>query len=178
MAMKHMLLALGLFALAACAAAPQSPEAADNPPLASEAQLIAAERAPPVDESWSAPFAPFNVIGNIYYVGSAGVSAYLITTPQGHFLIDGGPPQAAPQIIANIAALGFNIRDVKYLLNTHAHYDHAGGLARLQRASRAQIVANERDRAPLETGRISYGPPPHLYRRRCGWIALSAMARA
>jgi metallo-beta-lactamase class B len=143
-------------ALSACAA----PQTEAPAPLASEEQLLAAESAPAEGSAveWNAPFDPFTVIGNIHYVGTGGVGAYLITTPEGHFLLDGGPPQSGPAIIAHIEALGFDIRDVKYLLNTHAHMDHAGGLARLQRASGATMVASEGDRDALEAGRVGYGP--------------------
>lgn len=131
-------------------------------PLATDAEIAAAERAPlsefAISGRWNEPFAPFTVIGNIHYVGAAGVSAFLITTPQGHFLLDGILPQSAPQIAANIAALGFDVREVKYLLNSHAHVDHAGGLAGLQRLSGARVVASAADRPVLEAGDIGYGP--------------------
>ncbi|MEJ0060629.1 MAG: subclass B3 metallo-beta-lactamase [Terricaulis sp.] len=158
---KHALALLTL--LAACAAPdPVAPAPTSQPPLASEAQIVAAEQTPLGEQArgahWNDAFAPFNVMANIYYVGPAGVSSYLITTPDGHFLIDGGLPQSGPIIEANIAALGFDIRDVKFLLNTHAHYDHAGGLARLQHDSGAVMAASAPDRAPLEAGRIPYGP--------------------
>lgn len=111
---------------------------------------------------WNDPFPPFKAIGNIYYVGTTGISSWLITTPKGHFLLDGALPQTPPQIIANIHALGFDIRDVKYLLNSHAHFDHAGGLAALQRASGAVMVASAADRRTLEAGRINYGPTSNI----------------
>jgi metallo-beta-lactamase class B len=101
---------------------------------------------------------PFQIMANIYYVGPEGVSSFLITTPEGDFLIDGGAPQTAPLIEANIAKLGFSISDVRYLLNTHAHYDHAGGLAQLKRDSGAIFAASAADRPFLEAGRINYGP--------------------
>lgn len=149
-------------ALVACSApsAPAPAVSAAHEPLASEEQLVAAETAPFSGSAieWNAPFEPFTVIGNIHYVGTGGVSAYLITTPEGHFLLDGGPPQSGPAIIAHIEALGFSVRDVRFLLNTHAHIDHAGGLARLQRASGAVMVASEGDRDALEAGRVGYGP--------------------
>jgi metallo-beta-lactamase class B len=143
--------------LAACAA-PQTEHT--PPPLASEADLIAAESAPLSGDAaeWNAPFEPFTLIGNIHYVGMGGVSAFLITTPDGHFLLDGGLPQSAPAIIDHIEALGFDIRDVKYLLNSHAHFDHSGGLARLRRASGAAMVASEGDREEIERGYVEYGP--------------------
>jgi metallo-beta-lactamase class B len=161
--MKHIVPALAALILAACAAAtPEAPADAAQPPLASAEAIAAAEAAPldtmSADAGWNAPFAPFNIIGNIYYVGAAGVSSYLITTPDGHFLLDGGIPQTAPLIKANIAALGFNIEDVKYLLNSHAHFDHAGGLASLQAASGALMVASAADEAALEAGRFPFGP--------------------
>jgi metallo-beta-lactamase class B len=153
----HRAILLLLF-LAACS--PQALTTPSAPPLASEAQISAAEQTPltGVDLEWNAPVAPFTVIGNIHYVGVEGVSAFLITTPDGHFLLDGAFAQSAPQIIANVQRLGFDIDHVRYLLNSHAHYDHAAGLARLQRASGATMVASEADRAPLEAGRFPYGP--------------------
>lgn len=154
---RHCSMLLSLL-LAACTT--QAPPTPSLPPLASEEEIVAAEQAPLAgpDAEWSAPAEPFTVIGNIHYVGMKGVSAYLITTPDGHFLLDGGLAQSAPVIIANVERLGFDIRDVRYLLNTHAHYDHAAGLARLQRASGAVMAASEADRAPLEAGRFAYGP--------------------
>lgn len=132
------------------------------PRLASDATIDAAERAPlspfAVSGRWNAPYVPFKIIGNIYYVGTASVSAYLITGPKGHILIDGILAQSAPQIIGNVKALGFDIRDVKYLLNSHAHIDHAGGLAGLQRASGATMIASAADKPFLEAGDIGHGP--------------------
>jgi metallo-beta-lactamase class B len=153
----HRAILLLLF-LTACS--PQALTTPSAPPLASEAQISAAEQTPltGVDADWNAAVEPFTVIGNIHYVGVEGVSAFLITTPDGHFLLDGAFAQSAPQIIANIQRLGFDIDHVRYLLNSHAHYDHAAGLARLQRASGATTVASEADRAPLEAGRFPYGP--------------------
>ena len=134
--------------------------------LASDTLIADAERAPlaemAAEAHWNDPFPPFKVIGNIYYVGTTGVSSWLITTPKGHFLLDGALPQTSPQIIANIRALGFDIRDVKYLLNSHAHFDHAGGLAALQRASGATMVASAADRPILEAGHISFGPTSNI----------------
>ena len=101
---------------------------------------------------WNRPVAPFRIIGNLYYVGVSGVTSFLVTTPQGHILIDGGFPESAPFIERNIAALGFRIQDVKVLLNTHAHYDHCGGLAELKRLSGGQVIASRRDAEVLESG--------------------------
>lgn len=140
--------------------------AAAGPPLANDGDIADAEAAPlaemAAEAHWNDPFPPFKVIGNIYYVGTTGVSSWLITTPNGHFLLDGGLPQTPPQIIANIKTLGFDIRDVKYLLNSHAHFDHAGGLAALQRATGATMVASAKDRPILEAGRIAFGPTSNI----------------
>ena len=91
---------------------------------------------------WGAPHAPFRIAGNTYYVGTDGISSILITSPQGHVLIDGAIPAAAPVIAANIRALGFRVEDVKLILNSHAHYDHAGGIAALARLSGARVAAS------------------------------------
>lgn len=106
----------------------------------------------PLIVKWNTPTEPFTVIGNIHYVGTNGLASYLVTTPKGHMLIDTGLPEANPQIKANIAKLGFKVADIKYLLNTHAHLDHTGGLAELKRETGAKMVAGERDKALLEGG--------------------------
>jgi metallo-beta-lactamase class B len=92
------------------------------------------------------------VFGNTYYVGTNGLGAILITSPSGHVLIDGALPESAPLIIANIRALGFRIEDVKLILNSHAHYDHAGGIAELQRASGAEVAATAWSARVMERG--------------------------
>jgi metallo-beta-lactamase class B len=102
-------------------------------------------------EGWGQPHEPFKVYGNTWYVGG-GVSSILITSPQGHILLDGGLTQTAPQIAANIQKLGFRLEDVKLILNSHMHYDHAGGIAALQRASGAQVAASPAGKRALENG--------------------------
>jgi metallo-beta-lactamase class B len=91
-------------------------------------------------DEWNQPAKPFNIYGNAYYVGTAGLSAVLVTSPQGHVLLDGALPQSAPLIQKNIEALGFKVKDVKLILNSHAHFDHAGGIAALQKASGATVA--------------------------------------
>jgi metallo-beta-lactamase class B len=93
-------------------------------------------------DEWNVPLEPFTVYGNTYYVGTAGLSALLITSDQGHILLDGGLTQSAPLIAANIVKLGFKLEDIKLILNSHAHYDHAAGIAALQRASGATVVSS------------------------------------
>jgi metallo-beta-lactamase class B len=102
--------------------------------------------------SWNQPVPPFRIVGNLYYVGAAEVTSFLISTPKGHFLLDGGFAETAPQIERNIAQLGFNLRDVKYLLNRHAHFDHAGGLAELKKQTRATFVVMAPDAPLLKDG--------------------------
>jgi metallo-beta-lactamase class B len=91
---------------------------------------------------WNQPQAPFNLYGNSWYVGTAGLSAVLVTSAKGHILLDGALPQSAAQIEQHIAALGFRIQDVKLIVNSHAHFDHAGGIAALQKASGAVVAAS------------------------------------
>jgi metallo-beta-lactamase class B len=98
------------------------------------------------------PADPFRIAGNFYYVGANDIASFLITGPEGHVLIDGGYPGTAPMIMASIAELGFNVRDVKVLLNSEPHYDHAGGLAELQEASGAELWASESSANVLAAG--------------------------
>ena len=99
----------------------------------------------PVSRSWNQPVTPFRIAGNVYYVGASDITSYLITTPKGHFLLDGGFEETAPMIRANIERLGFHVSDVKFLLSSHAHYDHAGGLAELKRITHATFVSSRGD---------------------------------
>lgn len=114
---------------------------------------------------WFANHQPVRIYGNTYYVGTAGLSAVLITSPHGHVLIDGGLEQSPPLIIAHIRELGFRIEDVKLILNSHAHYDHAGGLAELARASGAIVAASPASAAWLEHGRAGRNDPQYAITR-------------
>jgi metallo-beta-lactamase class B len=109
---------------------------------------------------WNRPVKPFRIIGNIYYVGAANVSSFYIKTPQGAILLDGGLPETAPVIEKSIAELGFSIKDVKILLNSHAHYDHCGGLADLKQHSGARMIASERDSRVLISAQGGAGEFP------------------
>ena len=104
------------------------------------------------DRQRNAPVEPFRVIDNVYYVGASDVTSFLVTTPRGHILIDAGYAETAPQIKANVARLGFKIEDVKILLTTQAHFDHAGGLAELKRASGARLLASKEEATLLANG--------------------------
>ena len=98
--------------------------------------------------AWNRPVEPFRVAGNIYYVGVEGVAVFLLTTPEGHILLDGGFTETVPLIRDSVGKLGFKLEDVKVLINSHAHFDHAGGLARLKALTGAKLMISEAD-APL-----------------------------
>ena len=98
------------------------------------------------------PAEPFRIAGNLYYVGANDVAAFLITGPEGHIVLDGGYPSTAPMIMASIAKLGFDIRDVKVLLSSEPHPDHAGGLGVLQQASGAELWASDASAYTLSSG--------------------------
>src|SRR5215204_1320742 len=107
------------------------------------------------DRKMNQPAEPFKIIENIYYIGASDVTSYLITTPQGHILIDSGFAETVPQIKANVAKLGFKLEDVKILLINHAHYDHCGGLAELKKLTGARLFASPPDATVLENGGAS-----------------------
>jgi metallo-beta-lactamase class B len=113
---------------------------------------LARAQADPTSRSSDRPFAPFRIVGNVYYVGASEVTSYLIATPRGHILLDGGFAETAPQIAASVETLGFRLADVKVLLNSHAHFDHAGGLAELKRRTGAALAASAADALLLARG--------------------------
>jgi len=104
------------------------------------------------DRGGQQPADPFRIAGNFYYVGANDAAAFLITGPEGHIVLDGGYPGTAPMIMASIAKLGFDIKDVKVLLNSEPHFDHAGGLAALQQASGAELWASEASADAIASG--------------------------
>jgi metallo-beta-lactamase class B len=108
---------------------------------------------------WNVPQQPFKVVGNTWYVGTKELSSVLVTGPKGHILLDGALPQSALQIEANIKALGFRVKDIKYILTTHAHWDHAGGIPVLARDSGATVVATAAAASVLRAGVIGSDDP-------------------
>jgi len=116
------------------------------------------------------PAEPFRIAGNFYYVGATDAAAFLITGPEGHVVLDGGYPSTAPMIIASIAKLGFNIKDVKVLLNSEPHPDHAGGLGVLKQESGAELWANDASAFTLESG--GDDPDGILPMRALVWIGV------
>jgi metallo-beta-lactamase class B len=101
---------------------------------------------------WMAPFEPFQLIGNIYYVGTDGIAVYIIKTSDGLIQMDTAVPEATPMLKANIAKLGFKESDIKIILNSHAHFDHTGGFAEIKKETGAQMIGGERDKPLLEGG--------------------------
>ena len=93
------------------------------------------------------PQQPFRIYGNSYYVGTHGLGSVLITSAAGHVLIDGDLPESVPQIVAHIRSLGFKAEDIKLIVNSHVHFDHAGGIAELQKLSGARVAASQWTRA-------------------------------
>jgi metallo-beta-lactamase class B len=134
-----------LFSLPTCAQSVAAPDPAMQPC--------------PADAGWSDPARPAHVYANTWYVGTCGISAILVTSPDGHVLIDGATEQAAPMIEANVRALGCRVEDIRYLLNSHAHLDHAGGLARLAKDSGATLIALEASAKTLEHGASARDDP-------------------
>jgi metallo-beta-lactamase class B len=140
--------------------------------LALGASLLTARAA-----DWYAPQDPFTIYGNSYYVGTHGISAVLITSKAGHILIDAGGPEAVDQVVDHIRKLGFRVEDIRYILNTHAHVDHAGAIAALQKLSGATVLASPAAVQVLESGQPDRADPqyPNLIRMP---MAAVAQARA
>lgn len=132
--------------LAGCATAPA-------PPLADAAAGQKAWAAACADfDEWDKPGPPFRLYGRTYYVGTCGITSLLVVGPEGHTVIDSGTDEGAKIVLANIRALGFNPKDVKTLLLSHEHFDHVGGMARLQAATGATIITSEAAAKVLRTG--------------------------
>ncbi|MBP9084816.1 MAG: subclass B3 metallo-beta-lactamase [Kofleriaceae bacterium] len=110
-------------------------------------------------DGWGDPAPPAHVFGNVYMVGTCGIVALLVTSDQGHILIDGATAEAADSIASNIRTLGFKPTDVKILLSSHEHVDHIGGLASLKQITGAQLLARAEARVSLETGTYDKNDP-------------------
>lgn len=106
----------------------------------------------PVQEAWIKEYKPFRIAGNLYYVGSYDLASYLITTPQGHILINTGVAESAAMIRKHIEQLGFHFSDIKILLAAHAHYDHVGAIAEIKKMTGARLMINEKDVPAMEDG--------------------------
>lgn len=110
-------------------------------------------------DGWSDPAPPVRIYGNTYHVGTCGIVVILVAGPQGHVLIDGATAEAVPGIAANVERLGYRMRDVKWLLNSHEHIDHAGGLAALRKLTDARVAARAPAVRPLTTGKTDRADP-------------------
>lgn len=110
---------------------------------------------------WNISQKPVRIYGNTYYVGVHGLSSILITSPNGDILIDGDIAESAPKIAANVAALGFRMKDIKLILNSHDHHDHAGGIAELQQLSGAKVAASPATARVLEQGHSGTDDPQY-----------------
>ena len=120
--------------------------------LSAQSPYISQEQRERFHGSDSEAAEPFRVIGNIYFVGAQRLSSYLITTPEGHILHDTGTNEMHDVIRANVEKLGFDLQDIKFMLHSHAHFDHMQGHAAMQRATGAQIVALGGDAVAIESG--------------------------
>lgn len=151
------LAAAGLFS--ACASGPVPPAAV---PTADNEHIAPCPDGMGVMDGWDRPAPPHRIHGNTWYVGTCGLTALLITSDQGHVVIDGASAAAGPLIAANIRALGFDPAQVRYLLNSHEHHDHAGGLAHLQQATGAPLLARQPAVASLRRGHGDRSDPQQL----------------
>ena len=108
---------------------------------------------PPItNNTWKQSYPPFRIAGNLYYVGTADLASYLITTREGNILINTGLASSDTQIVNNIRALGFSERDLKILLTTQAHYDHMGAMLKLRQLTGAHFMVDEEDAAVCRDG--------------------------
>jgi metallo-beta-lactamase class B len=130
-------------------------------PMATRAEPPPATSPAAFPPQWNAPQKPFRIHGRTWYVGTQGLSAILVDTGQGLALFDGDLPVSAPLIEANIRALGFRLRDVRWILNSHAHADHAGGIAALQRDSGAEVLASAAGAHALALGGADPADPQY-----------------
>jgi metallo-beta-lactamase class B len=118
------------------------------------------------NKSWTEPFPPHRVVGNVYFVGSLSLASYLITTPQGHILINSNLESSVPMIRAGVEKLGFKFSDVKILLISHAHWDHCAGSAHLKELTGAKYMVMEQDVPEIEAGgkgNFHYGNDPGTF---------------
>jgi metallo-beta-lactamase class B len=117
------------------------------------ASLVAAATLQAQDTaSWNQPSPPLRIVGPVHFVGTAGLAAFLVTTPAGHVLIDGALPESAPLIEQSIRTLGFDPKQIRVLLITQAHYDHVGSLAHFQRLTGARVEVMDGDVSLIESG--------------------------
>ena len=113
-------------------------------------------------DEWNEPLEAFRIHGNTWYVGTDGLSSILIETDDGLILVDGGLPQSAERIDANIRAIGFDPLNIKAILVSHPHFDHSGGVAAIQRMTRANVFSSEAGAVTLSSGRLQEDDPQYV----------------
>ncbi len=144
-----------VLALAACAPVKQS-VTVQNDATTQGAALVTSCAG---RDGWSDAAPPARIYGNTYYVGTCGITVLLVTSPTGHVLIDGATDEAVPSILANIRALGFNPRDIRYIVGSHEHIDHMGGFAALKAATGAKLLLSVAARSVVESGKTDATDP-------------------
>ena len=110
-------------------------------------------------DGWEDPSPPVRIFGNVYHVGTCGITVLLVASDEGHVLLDTGTAGSAPLVAANIEALGFDPADVEWIVTSHEHHDHVGGLAELKRRTGAQVASSPLAQRPLETGKPDWRDP-------------------
>lgn len=145
---------LAALALAGCAPQASAPAAAPAAPASKALAAACAGR-----DGWSDPAPPAKIFGNSYYVGTCGISAVLIDAPGGLILIDGATAEAAPSILANIRALDFDPAKLRFILTSHEHLDHVGGVKAIRDATGAQVFARAEAAAALASGELDAADP-------------------
>src|SRR5262245_24482466 len=132
-----------------------TPVDAASPAVAARQAAPAPSRAATLNPDWTTPETPFKIVGPIHYVGTKDLAAYLIATPEGHILLDGAVPSMAGEIEKSIRTLGFKPEDIKILLITQAHFDHAGTLAHFAKLSHGSVRVMQGDDALIRDGGAS-----------------------
>jgi metallo-beta-lactamase class B len=139
--------------LAACSQASAQPELPTGPPVTELLDQCQDK------DGWSDPAPPVRIFANVYDVGTCGIVVLLVASSDGHVLLDSGPAEAAPLVIANIRALGFEVGEVEWIVTSHEHHDHVGGVAELQSLTGARVAASAAARRQLETGVVDPSDP-------------------
>jgi metallo-beta-lactamase class B len=139
--------------LAACSQASAQPELPPGPPVTEILDQCQDK------DGWSDPAPPVRIFANVYDVGTCGIVVLLVASAEGHVVLDSGPAEAAPLVIANIRALGFEVGDVEWIVTSHEHHDHVGGVAELQSLTGARVAASAAARRQLETSVVDPSDP-------------------
>ena len=156
------LLLLPIAALLSVSASPLPQVAQPSAEMAARFTTAAMVDACGDNDGWTDPAPPAHIYGNTWYVGTCGITALLVTTPQGHILIDAGMPDAAPLVAANIEKLGLSLKDVRWIVGSHEHFDHAGGIPELKRRSGARLAATPVWAKVMASGKPAAEDPQYL----------------